>query len=183
MNLEPLPPSFQATVTALHRVAEDVVAPARKPDNEIALTVTPGGWGTPVFDWEGEAHQVRVEGAALVWERREPLGVDPDGAARLAAWYAFGDEILRELGGVPVLWPEHFDIAIDLGEATYGFSPGDELHAEPYAYVAPWNAVDGDLWQASGFRGAELPYAALLAAPDPRAAALEFLTTRRDALR
>src|SRR3954466_14868810 len=67
MTLEPLPPTFRATVTALHRVAEQVVAPARKPDNEIALMATPDGFGTPAFDWEGLRHQVRVEGAALVW--------------------------------------------------------------------------------------------------------------------
>ena len=61
--------------------------------------------------------------------------------------------------------------------ANYGFSPGDEQHAEPYAYVGPWTAeVGGELWNATGFRGAELTYAELLAAPDQRAAALEFFT-------
>jgi hypothetical protein len=187
MNLEPLPRSFAATVAALHHVAEDVVAPARKPDNEIALTATPGGFGTPAFEWEGTTQQVRVEGTDLVFakgdaERREPLDVDPVAAARLADWYAFGAEVLGELGGAATLWPEHFDIAIDLGEATYGLSPGDEQHPEPYAYVAPWGAAEGELWQATGFRGAELPYADLLAAPDARAAALDFFTTRKEAL-
>ena len=38
------------------------------------------------------------------------------------------------------------------------------------------------LWNATGFRGAELSYAELLAAPDQRAAALEFFTTRKEAL-
>ena len=66
---------------------------------------------------------------------------------------------------------------------NYGFSPGDEDHDEPYAYVGPWTAeVSGELWRATGFRGAELPYAELLAATDQRAAALDFFTTRRDAL-
>jgi hypothetical protein len=81
------------------------------------------------------------------------------------------------------LWPEHFDLAIEMGEATYGFSPGDDVHPEPYAYVGPWEAaVSGDLWQATGFRGAELAYADLLAADDPRAAALDFFLTRKEAL-
>ena len=35
--MRPLPEGFAAAVGALHRVAEEVVAPARKPDNEIAL--------------------------------------------------------------------------------------------------------------------------------------------------
>lgn len=200
MNLEPLPTTFAATVAALHRVAEETVSPARKPDNEIALEATPGGFGTPVFNWDGARRQVRVDGAELVWstngdERREPLaGVDRQAAARLADWYAFGDSVLRELtaaagpGDDPTpirLWPEHFDIAIELGaqRANYGFSPGDDHHAEPYAYISPWTAaVSGELWQATGFAGAELTYAELLAASDPRAAALDFFTTRKEAL-
>src|SRR4051794_41914932 len=78
MRLSPLPVSFPTTVAALHRVAEQIVAPARKPENEIALYATPGGFGTPVFDYAGAPQQVRVEGAALVHrvgddERRAPL--------------------------------------------------------------------------------------------------------------
>jgi hypothetical protein len=211
--LLPLPPTFAATVAALHSVAERIVAPARKPDNEIALEATPGGFGTPVFEHEGVAQQVRVDGVELVRtagseERRtglttleearrlvadlvpagplsrEPLVADRDAAARLAEWYAFGAAILEEIADAsPTLWPEHFDIAIEMGEATYGFSPGDEQHPEPYAYVGPWNAdVSGELWQAHGFRGAELTYAELLASPDQRAAVLDFLTSRKEAL-
>src|SRR3954467_1088351 len=78
VRLSPLPATFAATVAALHRVAEEIVAPARKPDNEIALYPTPGGFGTPVFDYEGAPRQVRVERAALVYpvgggERRSAL--------------------------------------------------------------------------------------------------------------
>jgi hypothetical protein len=195
MSLQPLPATFAATVTALHRVAEEVVSPARKPDNEIALEATAGGFGTPVFQWEGARRQVRVDGAELVWsadgdERREPLdGVDPEAAARLADWYAFGAAILAEIAdgtATPIrLWPEHFDLAIEMGaeRANYGFSPGDDRHPEPYAYVGPWTAeVDGDLWNATGFRGAELTYSELLAAVDQRATAIAFFTTRKEAL-
>ncbi len=66
MALAALPPTFSGTREALHRVAELIVAPARKPDNEIALSQTPGGFGTPPFEFEGRALQVRVEGAELV---------------------------------------------------------------------------------------------------------------------
>ena len=60
---------------------------------------------------------------------------------------------------------------------------GDDHHSEPYAYISPWTAeVSGELWQATGFRGAELTYAELLGAADPRAAALHFFTTRKEAL-
>src|SRR3954451_9990064 len=72
--MKPLPPTFAATVSALHRVAEEIVAPARKPDNEIALAATPGGFGTPEFDHAGRRRQGRVIGAELVdGKRREPL--------------------------------------------------------------------------------------------------------------
>lgn len=90
----------------------------------------------------------------------------------------------------PILWPEHFDVAIEHGSeaagerATYGLSPGDENHPEPYLYVGPWRqGVAGELWQARGFPGAELAYADLLAAADQRAAALDFFHTRQAALR
>jgi hypothetical protein len=197
--LHPLPPTFPATVATLHRVAERQVSPVQ-PNGEIALMATPGGFGTPVFDGD---QQVRVDGSELVHragdaERREPLAVDPAAAARLADWYAFGHAVLEafvarasaEDAPTPIrLWPEHFDLAIELGpeqagrRANYGFSPGDDQHAEPYAYVGPWTAqVHGELWQANGFNGAEISYTELLAATDQRAAALEFFTTRTEAL-
>ena len=227
-RLRPLPSTFPTTVAALHRVAERIVSPARKPDREISLEATPGGFGTPVFEHDGTPHQVRVDGAELVLrsgdgERRAALttlaeagrlvagllpagagddhaalDVDPAAAAALADWYAFGAAVLGQVvadaapedASSPVrLWPEHFDIAIELGaeerglRANYGLSPGDEEHPEPYVYVGPWTAeVSGELWQARGFRGAELTYAELLTAEDQRTAALDFFRTRRDGL-
>jgi hypothetical protein len=225
--LSPLPHGFGLTVASLHRVAEQLVAPARKPDNEIALQPTPGGFGTPEFEHEGARLQVRVEGTELVQavdgeEQRaplvslaaaatlvadllpdaeldsKPLEIDPAAAAALAAWFSFGQEALTALAATasaadadtaPILWPEHFDLAIELGDeaagerATYGFSPGDGNHPEPYAYVGPWRqGVAGELWNAVGFGGAELGYAELLAAEDPSAAVLDFFQTRRRAL-
>jgi hypothetical protein len=167
------------------------------------LEPTAGGFGTPVFEWEGATHQVRVEGTELVREtdgeeEREGLGVDAASADALARWYEFGREVLDRLRGEanvsegatkPILWPEHFDVAIEMGEeaagarATYGFSPGDENHPEPYAYVAPWTAQGADdFWNARGFEGAELGYAELLASEDPGKVALDFMRSGRDAL-
>ena len=154
-----------------------------------------------MFEDAGVLRQVRVDGAELVRrsgddERRESLGVEPVAAARLADFYAFGAAILEELraarhprtrrrppgcGPSTSIWRS--SSGADGGRANYGFSPGDAHHPEPYAYVGPWAAeVAGELWQATGFRGAELTYAELLAAPDQRAAASEFFTTRREAL-
>ncbi|MFN8217670.1 MAG: hypothetical protein U0R71_13840 [Solirubrobacterales bacterium] len=225
--LAPLPEDFGATVASLHRVAEAIVAPARKPDNEISLRATPGGFGTPEFDHAGARDRVRVEGDELVRETAgaqtraplgslaaaaalvadllpggapadEPLTVGREAALALGRWYAFGEACLARLrdeasvaeGAThPLLWPEHFDIAIELGDeaagrrATFGFSPGDENHAEPYVYVAPWAPQPaGERWNARGFAGAELGYAELLAGGDPEFDALRFLRDRRDAL-
>ena len=203
-RLEPVPASFAETRAVLHKVAEAVVSPARQPPNEISLRYTRGGFGTPFFEQDGLDCQVRVEHGELVRqngldETTEPLPPEVDAAAAsaLGDFYGFGCSVLEQLradevDGEPskvVLWPDHFDIAIDLGpesagsRATIGASPGDESHPEPYLYVTPWAAdVSGELWNAQGFKGAEVGYAELLAAPDQRRAALDFLRERYRAL-
>ena len=229
MGLGPLSDSFSDTRRALHRIAEQVVAPARKPHNEIALRQTPGGFGTPPFEHEGRGLQVTVAGAEIVVEEEgaerrtaiesvaqaaafvgedlfpdgmpadsTPLAINPADAARLGELYAFGRGVLEALlanlspadePSEVILWPEHFDIAIEAGpeklgrRATYGVSPGDEDHDEPYVYVAPWQAqTSGGIWNATGFAGAELGYADLLAADDPDSVVADFFDVRREAL-
>jgi hypothetical protein len=202
-RLEPLPPSFAETRVALHKVAEGVVALERLPPNEIALRYTRGGFGTPFFVKDGADCQVRVEHGELVRqtgseERREPLpGVEIAAATALGDFYGLACSALEQLradegdGGPSLvqLWPEHFDIAVDLGSesdgqrATYGASPGDKDHPEPYLYVLPWKeGISGTLWNATGFEGAELGYPELIAAADQRRAALEFMRERCSAL-
>src|SRR6188472_898209 len=97
-RLNPLPDSFAATVASLHRVAERIVAPSRKPDNEIALEATPGGFGTPVFEHDGFRHQVRVDGAELVHaegaaERRAPLNSLATAAGAVSGLLPAGAEL------------------------------------------------------------------------------------------
>jgi hypothetical protein len=203
-RLEPLPSSFADTRTSLHEVAEGVVSPARKPENEIALRYTHGGFGTPFFTEADADCQVRVEHGELVrqrgnQEKREPLpgAVDPAAASSLGDFYGFACSVLEELRAVEAdgdpslvqLWPEHFDIAFELGSeaagqrANFGASPGDADHPEPYLYVGPWVAeVSGELWNAKGFKGAELTYAELLEAEDQRRTAIDFFAERYRAL-
>ncbi|HUR85287.1 MAG TPA: hypothetical protein VMY78_08070 [Solirubrobacteraceae bacterium] len=195
-SIAPPPPGWETTRDALHTLAEEVIAPARHAvDQRIRMRWLPGGFGTPVF---GDGQQIRVEGAELVFvgdgaSRREPLRVDPDAARWLGEFYAFVLAVLEDLrrhvtADEPVLWPEHFDYAIAAGDesararANYGGSPGDEHHPEPYLYVGPWAAREGELWNATGFSGAELGLGELLGAEDPRALALEFFLTRAAAL-
>ena len=201
--LGPLPSGFADTREALHRVAHEVVSAERMPENEIALRYTRGGFGTPFFDHEGAECQVRVEHGELVRQRnreeeREPIAaVDPAAATALGDFYGFACSVLEheraeeydEDPSLVQLWPEHFDIAFELGleargqRANYGASPGDADHDEPYLYVGPWDtSVSGEGWNATGFAGAELTYSELLAAPDQRRAALDFFHSRHRAL-
>lgn len=103
---------------------------------------------------------------------------DPAAARYLAACFASGDAALRLFapGGEPVLWPEHFDVAIDLDEVTYGVSLGDAEIAGPYAYVAPWTRPSGRFWNASFGAAHQLGQL-------PRAAAIgEFFQAGRSAV-
>lgn len=81
----------------------------------------------------------------------ETLRVDPAAARLIARTFEVGDRALRLLapGQTPVLWPEHFDMGISVGEVNYGVSPGDTAIAEPYAYVGPWTRRAGDFWNQS----------------------------------
>jgi hypothetical protein len=197
-GLASVPGSLVETRLALHRVAEDVLAPARRAatGNEIALRWYPGGVGTPPFDEGSDTRVIRTDGIELVNERggqttREPLkGVDVEAAGFLEGWFRFATLVIADLQtaasdeldpGLVQLWPEHFDVATELGSepagqrAAFGASPGDEAHDEPYIYVAPWSgAAEGDVWNSPSFAGAELGYADLVAAEDPVGAARDF---------
>jgi hypothetical protein len=179
--------SFVETREKLHRLAEQVVSPARvhATGNEIALTPTPGGWGTPPFPDGG---WMRLQGTELVrkdsdgTETREDIDVEPADAQRLADFFAFVQDVLETLAAEAEspseihLWPEHFDVAFDARDVTYGGSPGDENHHEPYLYVAPWTApAAAPEWNANGFTGAEAPWGT-------KDEALAFFRARRDAL-
>lgn len=116
------------------------------------------------------------------------LTVDADAAAVLGDWYAFTADVLASLrmsyaAHAPsntTLWPEHFDLALDLGDAdggtraNYGASPGDTTIAAPYLYIGPWReSARTGFFGDYGF-GAACPYNELRAADDATVAALEF---------
>jgi hypothetical protein len=128
----------------------------------------------------------------------EPLAVDAAAARALGSWYAFAtgllDAIRAEAGPeedatIVRIWPEHFDAAIDAGaeaagrRGTYGASPGDGHHAEPYLYASPWAGRIDPFFDDPGFRGAARTYSALAGSPDPRAAGLAFLRGARERVR
>ena len=115
-------------------------------------------------------------------------GVDPDETLSLEAGQAgvilgalaLGHEALLAFAPAeaPVLWPEHFDVAIRVDEVNYGVSPGDGFSAEPYAYVGVAAAPAGDAFWNAPF-GAAVPLREL-----PGAAAVSgFFTEGRERAR
>ncbi len=123
------------------------------------------------------------------------LEVDAGAIALLDDWFGFSTLVLERLharAGSPTdtrvqLWPEHFDAAIELGDAdggtraSYGASPGDATIPVPYLYVSPWAPQQGEFWGAP-FGGAALTIDELSDAPDQVAAALKFLESARSLL-
>ena len=123
----------------------------------------------------------------------EPLAVDATSARALGEFWTIAALALdRVVAGAHAgssssavrLWPEHFDVAIDLAfdpsspaerRVNLGGSPGDGFHADPYVYVGPWTADrpgDDGFWNVPF--GAVLGYDELRAAADPVGAAAEF---------
>lgn len=120
------------------------------------------------------------------------LSLDVDGVQAVANWFNFGNQVLTRLRdhGLPddevsevQIWPEHFDAACEMGaeasgqRASFGASPGDAAHPEPYVYVSAWGKIDrsNPFWNDRAFNGASLGYQRILDEGDPVATALGFL--------
>jgi hypothetical protein len=179
-RLPPVPDGFVAERVRVHRRAEEMAEARKAATGKIGLRYVRGGFGTPFF---ADDEQLRVD------------------APFLGDLFGFGASVLEELrvrwAAVDdtrvQLWPEHFDLSIDTApaiggastganRATYGVSPGDDDHPDPYLYVAPWEPQTGPLWSDTAFGGASLAYADLLAAEDQRATALAFFQRAWDEL-
>lgn len=76
--------------------------------------------------------------------------LDPRTAQILLAALDRGDQGLRRFApdSSPVLWPEHFDVAITVNRVNYGVSLGDTFLDEPYMYVGPFEPRTGSFWNA-----------------------------------
>ena len=127
-----------------------------------------------------------------------PLETRAEVGEFLGAWFGLATAALEELRFSPgvadpervQLWPGHFDPAIAAGDAgsgrraTYGFSPGDHSHDEPYIYVAAWSDVDRSdpFWNEAGFNGASLAFSDLARTGDHYGTAVAFLRAGYDRL-
>jgi hypothetical protein len=80
----------------------------------------------------------------------DDITLDPASARLIQNWYLLADAALRVMAPreTPILWPEHFDVAILLDDTSYGASPGDAFHAMPYAYVSSGEHGGSDFWNA-----------------------------------
>jgi hypothetical protein len=181
--LAPLPAGFAEARAALHQVAVEVVSPAREAaTGKIGLRYTFHGFGTPYFadDVSGNGRQVRVEDGVVIDGRLgRMLDVDRAAARAVGDWFGYATSVLeqvradadveRDTPGRVQLWPEHFDVAVDLGppgrRSNFGASPGDDDHPEPYLYVGPWDKRDGPFWNEPW--GVSIGYSELLAGADP----------------
>lgn len=158
-----------------------LAGPQYRAAGTIRLRVTPGGFGQVAGPLRVEGTDLVWDGgrAPLAGGYRElaaRAGVEPgvpegvysdhsgaspadeivvDGEATglLLRWFRTGEQALRGFAREiePVLWPEHFDLAIAKDEVNYGVSPGDAGHEQPYAYVGPWTTPrprEGAFWNA-----------------------------------
>jgi hypothetical protein len=123
--LPPLPPDWPAQRTAMHTLAEHVVAPCRHAaTGRIGLRWTRGGFGTPFFERDSKDTQVRVDGTDLVLDAGGVETCAPiETASRAAAF----------LGG-PLGAPE------DVYTPTTTLFPDAELRlsARSVAFLSDW---------------------------------------------
>jgi hypothetical protein len=127
-----------------------------------------GGAAVPI-----DRHTARAIGAELEVAAGRPEGAYDDGAGvdldeTLTLHADQADVILAALSvghdaliafapaQTPVLWPEHFDVAIRVQDANFGVSPGDGFIDEPYAYVGVSGPPAGDAFWNAPF-GAAVP--------------------------
>ncbi|MBF4763355.1 hypothetical protein ISU07_09460 [Nocardioides islandensis] len=147
ISLRALPGGFGTTHTPDLRVdGTDVVGP----EATVGITgLTPAALGRALGVEARGLADLYPDGSGVGLD--DVLEVDPDAAAVVAAAFADGDAALRALAPdqTPILWPEHFDIGISVGEVNYGVSAGDTYLAVPYAYVGPWSPpAEDDYWNA-----------------------------------
>jgi hypothetical protein len=109
----------------------------------------------------------------------EALAVDAELADVIVGALLLGHDALAGFAAdeTPVLWPEHFDVAIRVHDINFGVSPGDGFLAEPYAYVGVASPPAADLFWNAPF-GAAIPLREL---PDVHAVSGFFAAGRERA--
>jgi hypothetical protein len=154
-------PQHRASATIRLRVIEGGFATVAEPDVRVdgddlvsdGIRVALDGASTAALAAEvgltaGAPEGVYPPGDSLAPD--DELHVDVAMAAKLAEAFMVGDAALRSIAPdvEPVLWPEHFDVAIRVEGINYGVSPGDAYLGEPYAYVGVDPVPSDPFWNA-----------------------------------
>jgi hypothetical protein len=167
-------PQYRSSGTIRLRVSDGGFATVAEPDVRVAgreLVCRQGRFELPGSTLAGLAAAAGLDGGApaayastATVRSDEQLHIDAIDAARLVEALAIGDAALQQFAPDerPVLWPEHFDVAIRVDDINYGVSPGDGFLDEPYAYVGVDPVPVGDFWNAPF--GAARPLAELAGA-------------------
>ncbi len=151
LRLGVVPGGFATTLTPRLRVDGCRIA------GPGGMTVVIGGRTPRALGAELGVAAGRPEGAYASGSGVDPdetLALEPAQADVIMEALALGHDALVAFaaGQSPVLWPEHFDVAIRVHDMNFGVSPGDGFLEEPYAYVgvaspptedAFWNAPFG----------------------------------------
>jgi hypothetical protein len=139
---------------------------------------TPGAIGAELGVAAGRPEGLYADGSGV--DPDEPLAVDPGQADVIMGALAVGNDALTALaaGEPPVLWPEHFDVAVRVDDINFGVSPGDGFMGEPYAYVGVTIPPGGDRFWNAPF-GAAVPLREFRDAP----AVTAFFTAGRQRAR
>jgi hypothetical protein len=181
-------PQYRATGKLRLRVVPGGFATVLVPELRVVGTGVVGDEGVAV---PIDGHTARSIGLELGVQAGRPegayadgAGVDPDETLALRpdrtdvlmGAFARGHDALIAFAPAetPVLWPEHFDVAIRVQDANFGVSPGDGFIEEPYAYVGVSRPPAGDAFWNAPF-GAAVPLSEL---PDTAAVSAFFAEGR-----
>ena len=167
-------PQYRATGKLRLRLVPGGFATVLAPELRVVGTgvVGAGGVAVPI-----DGHTARAIGAELGVAAGRPEGaysdgagvdpdqtltLDPDQADVILGGLSVGHDALIAFTPTetPVLWPEHFDVAIRVGDVNFGVSPGDSFIEEPYAYVGVSRPPAGDAFWNAPF-GAAVPLSEL----------------------
>ncbi len=127
LRLQVVPGGFATTMEPAMRVHGSVVTG----DGGVSAAIggrTPRAIGADLGVAAGRPEGAYGDGSGVGLD--ETLAVDPDQARVIMRALGDGHDALTAFaaGETPVLWPEHFDVAIRVDDVNYGVSPGRRLH-------------------------------------------------------
>jgi hypothetical protein len=155
LRLAVVPGGFATTLTPRLRVDGPWVA---GPEGATAAIHghTPRAIGAELGVVAGRPEGAYAGGSGVAPD--ETLALEPDQVDVVMQALALGHDALTAFAAdeSPVLWPEHFDVAIRVHGLNFGVSPGDGFIEEPYAYVGAASPPAGDTFWNAPF-GAAVP--------------------------